>query len=159
MAHDTLAKMFWDRVARSADKPAEQWKRGGAWQTATWGQWGDAVRELAAGLLGLGRKRGEAVAILAASRPEWVQADFAIFSIGGVTIPVYPTYPADLVQYIVNDAGVKTLIVEDAAQLAKVLEVRGKMDGLEQVVVLDGTDARESGGRVLTWAALREQGR
>jgi long-chain acyl-CoA synthetase len=54
---------------------------------------------------------------------------------------------------------VKTLIVEDSAQLAKVLEVRGKMDGLEQVVVIDGPDTKEPGGRVLTWAALREQGR
>jgi long-chain acyl-CoA synthetase len=159
MAHDTLAKMFWDRISKSGDKPAQQWKRGGAWQTATWRQVGDAVREVAAGLIGLGRRRGEAVAILAGSRPEWVQADFAIFSIGGVTIPIYPTYPADLVQYIVNDAGVKTLIVEDAAQLAKVLEVRAKMDGLEQVVVIDGPEPKESGGRVLTWAALREQGR
>src|SRR5262245_44097073 len=159
MAHDTLAKMFWDRVSSSADKPAQQWKRGGAWQTATWRQVGDAVREVAAGLIGLGRKRGEAVAILAGSRPEWVQADFAIFSIGGVTIPIYPTYPPDLVQYIVNDAGVKTLIVEDPAQLAKVLELRAKMDGLEQIVVVDGTDTGEPGGRVLTWAALREQGR
>src|SRR5262249_43207370 len=157
MAHETLATMFWDRVDRSGDRPAQQFKRGGAWQTLTWRQVGDVVRELATGLLVLGRKRGEAVAILAAARPEWVQADFAIFSVGCRTIPIYPSYPPDLIQYIVNDAEVRTLIVEDPAQLQKVMEVRGKMGGLEQVVVMQGYEGADPW--VMTWEALRRLGR
>jgi long-chain acyl-CoA synthetase len=117
------------------------------------------VRELASGLLALGRKKGDAVGILAASRAEWVQADFAIFSVGGVTIPIYPSYPPDLIQYIVNDAGVRTLFVEDAAQLAKVLEVQGKMDGLEHVIVIQPTAGATPGPRVQTWEQLRQLGR
>ncbi|HUG36344.1 MAG TPA: long-chain fatty acid--CoA ligase, partial [Candidatus Limnocylindrales bacterium] len=152
-------KVFSDRVERSADRPAQQFKRGGSWQTITWRQVGDIVREVAAGLIALGRRRGDAVAILSNSRPEWVQADFAIFSVGGITIPIYPTYPPDLIQYIVNDAGVKTLIVEDAAQLAKVMEMRAKMDGLEQVVVMQGLESGQAGAALLTWDALREKGR
>jgi len=116
-------------------------------------------RELASGLLALGRKKGDAVGILAASRAEWVQADFAIFSVGGVTIPIYPSYPPDLIQYIVNDAGVRTLFVEDAAQLAKVLEVQGKMDGLEHVIVIQPTAGATPGPRVQTWEQLRQLGR
>jgi len=159
MANDTLAKVFSDRVERSADRPAQQFKRGGSWQTLTWRQVGDIVREVAAGLIALGRRKGDAVAILSNSRPEWVQADFAIFSVGGITIPIYPTYPPDLIQYIVNDAGVKTLIVEDAAQLAKVMEMRAKMDGLEQIVVMQGLESGQAGAALLTWDALREKGR
>jgi long-chain acyl-CoA synthetase len=159
MANDTLAKVFSDRVERSADRPAQQFKRGGSWQTLTWRQVGDIVRELAAGLIALGRRKGDAVAILSNSRPEWVQADFAIFSVGGITIPIYPTYPPDLIQYIVNDAGVKTLIVEDAAQLAKVMEMRAKMEGLEQIVVMQGLESGQAGATLLTWDALREKGR
>ncbi|HET7875951.1 MAG TPA: long-chain fatty acid--CoA ligase [Methylomirabilota bacterium] len=156
MADGTLAKMFWDRVEKSADRPAQQFKRGGAWQTITWREVGQIVREVATGLIALGRKKGEAVGILSASRAEWVQADFAIFSAGGVTIPIYPTYPADLIQYIVNDAEVKTLIVEDPGQLVKVLDVQGKMPGLEQIVVMQGYEGKEN--RVLTWDALRRLG-
>src|SRR5581483_2400772 len=100
----------------------------------------------------------EAVGILSASRAEWVQADFAIFSVGGRTIPIYPTYPPDLIEYIVNDAEVKTLFVEDAAQLAKVLEVQGKMEGLEQIVVVQGDPGTPS-DRTITWDALRRLGR
>ena len=90
-------------------------RRDGAWHTLTWRQVGEAVRELATGLLALGRRKEDAIGILSASRAEWVQADFAIFSAGCRTIPIYPTYPPDLIQYIVNDAGVKTLFVEDPA--------------------------------------------
>jgi long-chain acyl-CoA synthetase len=159
MTQDTLAKMFWNRVERSGDRPAQQAKRGGTWTTTTWKDVGQSVRELAAGLLALGRKKGDAVAILSASRAEWVQADFAVFSVGGVTIPIYPSYPPDLIQYIVNDAGVRTLFVEDAAQLAKVLEVQGKLEGLEQIIVIDPAAGAAAGPRVQTWAQLRQLGR
>ncbi|HEX6079207.1 MAG TPA: long-chain fatty acid--CoA ligase [Methylomirabilota bacterium] len=158
MADMTLASMFWHRVETSSDQPAQQWKEAGAWHTRTWRETGDIVRELATGLLALGRRKDQAVGILSASRAEWVQADFAIFSVGGRTIPVYPTYPPDLVQYIVNDAEVKTLFVEDPGQLAKVLEVQGKMEGLEQIVVMQG-DAGPASGRVISWEALRRLGR
>jgi long-chain acyl-CoA synthetase len=158
MPNVTLASMFWHRVEQDRDRPAQQAKVNGAWHTRTWGQVGEIVRELATGLLALGRRKDDAVAILSASRAEWVQADFAIFSAGCRTIPIYPTYPPDLIQYIVNDAGVKTLFVEDAVQLAKVLEVQGKMDGLEQIVVIQGYEG-EASGQMLSWDGLRRLGR
>src|SRR6266536_3083135 len=154
---DTLARMFWARVERSGASPAQQFKQGGAWKTLAWREVGEIVREVALGLLALGRKKGDAVGILATSRPEWVQADFAIFSAGGRTIPIYPSYPPDLIEYIVNDAGIRTLFVEDTAQLAKIIERHGKMAGLEQVVVIHGYEGKEPW--VLTWPALRRLGR
>jgi long-chain acyl-CoA synthetase len=158
MANVTLASMFWHRVEQDGDRPAQQSKERGVWQTRPWRQVGEVVRELATGLLALGRKKEDSVAILSGSRAEWVQADFAIFSAGCRTIPIYPTYPPDLIQYIVNDAGVKTLFVEDPTQLAKVLEVQGKMDGLEQIVVIQGYEGEPS-AQIMTWDGLRRLGR
>lgn len=157
MAEETLARMFWSRVERGGDAPAQHFKRGDRWETLAWRQLGEVVREVALGLLALGRQRGEAVALLSASRPEWVQADFAILSAGAVTVPVYPTYPPEQLAYIVSDSGARTLIVEDLAQLTKALEVRGKMEGLEQIVVIQGYEGHERA--VLTWEALRRLGR
>ena len=154
---DTLARMFWARVERSGASPAQQFKQGGSWKTLAWREVGGIVREVALGLLALGRKKDEAVGVLSTSRAEWVQADFAIFSAGGRTIPIYPTYPPDLIQYIVNDAEIRTLIVENPAQLAKVIEVRRNMAGLEQVVVIQGYEGKEPW--VLTWEGLRRLGR
>src|SRR5437867_12736917 len=159
MAADTLARMFWDRVERSGDRPAHQFKQSADWKTITWRAVGDVVGEVALGLLALGRGKGDAVALLSTSRAEWVQADFAIFSAGCVTVPVYPTYPPDLIAYVVNDSGAKTIIVEDPVQLAKVLQARDKMPGLQQVVVIAGYDAPPPPKMVMTWDSLRRLGR
>jgi long-chain acyl-CoA synthetase len=159
MAAETLATMFWSRVEKSADRPAQMLKQGGVWKTLTWREVGDAVRELALGLIALGRQKGDAVALLAASRAEWVQADFAIFSAGCVTVPVYPTYPPDLVAYVVNDSNARTIIVEDPAQLAKVLEAKEKMPALEHIVVISGYEATQPPKMVHTWEMLRRLGR
>src|ERR671923_1205175 len=147
---ETLGTMFWSRVDKSAERPAQMFKRHGAWTTLTWREVGEIVREVALGLIALGRQPGETVALLSASRAEWVQADFAIFSAGCVTVPVYPSYPPDLVAYVVNDSEARTLIVEDAAQLAKALEARDHMPNLEQIIVMTGYEATEPPKMVMT---------
>jgi len=159
MAEDTLAKMFWSRVERSGDRPAQQFKQGGAWQTRTWREVGDVVRELALGLIALGRGKGDAVALLSASRAEWVQADFAIFSAGCITVPIYPSYPPDLIAYVIKDSGARTVFVEDAAQLAKVLEAREQIPQLEHVIVMSGYDGPQPAKAVMTWETVRRTGR
>src|SRR5258705_8777750 len=159
MAADPLARMFWDRVEQSGDRPGQQFKQGAGWKTITWREVGDVVREVALGLIALGREKGDAVALLSTSRAEWVQADFAIFSAGCVTVPVYPSYPPDLIAYVVNDSGARTIIVEDPGQLAKVLEARDKAPALEHIVVMTGYEATQPPKMVMTWAMLRRLGR
>src|SRR3989442_1123081 len=159
MAQETLARMFWSRVDRSGSRPAQQFKRDGRWHTLTWRQAGDVVEELALGLLGLGRQKGDAVGLLSASRVEWVHADMAILSAGCITVPIYPTYPPELIAYVVNDSQVRTLIVEDSVQLAKALEARSKMERLEQIVVIAGYEPTQPPAMVLTWEMLRRTGR
>ncbi len=156
---DSLAMMFWSRVDKSADRPAQMSKRHGTWTTVTWREVGEAVRELALGLVALGRQPGDAIALLSTSRAEWVQADFAIFSAGCVTVPVYPTYPPDLIAYVINDSGARTIIVEDPGQLAKVLEAREKTPGLQQIIVMTGYEATQPPKMVMTWEMLRRLGR
>jgi long-chain acyl-CoA synthetase len=159
MAGETLAGMFWSRVEESGALPAQQFKREGSWITLSWREVGDVVREVALGLVALGREKGDAVALLSTSRAEWVQADFAIFSAGCATVPVYPSYPPELIAYVVNDSGARTLIVEDAAQLAKALEARDGMKDLEQIIVMTGYEAPQPPRMVMTWDALRRLGR
>src|SRR3954463_8818780 len=151
MTADTLATMFWSRVEKSADRPAQMLKQGGVWKTLTWREVGETVRELALGLIALGRQQGDAVALLSSSRAEWVQADFAIFSAGCITVPVYPTYPPDLIAYLVNDSNPRTIIVESPAQLAKVLDAREKMPALEHIVLIAGYEATQPPKMVHTW--------
>jgi long-chain acyl-CoA synthetase len=157
MADETLARMFWSRVAADGDRPAQMMKDKGRWQALAWSQVGETVREIALGLLALGRRPGEVVALLSRSRAEWVQADLAILSAGCLTVPIYPTYTPRQVAYIVNDSEARTLIVEDATQLAKALELRDQMRGLAEIVVIAGGEAHAP--PVLTWTELRRRGR
>jgi long-chain acyl-CoA synthetase len=159
MADDSLAKLFWSRVERSGTRLAHQFKQGGTWQTLTWQEVGEIVRELALGLIALGRQKGDAVALLSTSRAEWVQADFAIFSAGCITVPIYPSYPPDLVAYVINDSGARTVFVEDAGQLAKVLEARDRIPQLEHIIVMSGYEAPQPPKSVMTWDTLRRLGR
>src|SRR5262245_20273935 len=118
MTSESLGQLFWDQVSRSADRPAQRVKVEGAWRTVTWRALGEEVRELALGLMSLGREPGYAVGILSQSRAEWVRSDLAILSTGGVTIPVYPTYPSETLAYIARDSDIRALFVEDEHQLA-----------------------------------------
>ncbi|MBI3457911.1 MAG: long-chain fatty acid--CoA ligase [Candidatus Rokubacteria bacterium] len=165
MADNTLARMFWERVERGGDRPAQMVKAGGRWTPVSWRVLGEEVRELALGLLALGRQRGEAVALLSQSRVEWVRADFAIFSAGCITIPIYPSYPPEGVAYIVNDSGAKTLFVEDLTQWEKARQVVRELPGLDSIVLIQGEayerelPAGPKKVRLLDWAGLRSLGR
>ncbi len=160
MAPANLAQVFWERVTVGRDRPAQRVKAAGTWRSRSWREVGDEAREVALGLLALGRRPAEAVGILSQTRPEWVSADFAILSTGGVTIPVYPSYPAETLTYLANDSEMRTLFVEDGSQLAKALGAVAEIPTLEHLVVMSGP-APASAGRVgvLDWAALRALGR
>jgi long-chain acyl-CoA synthetase len=162
MSPASLGRLFWERVGHLGARPAQRVKAGGAWRDVSWRALGEEVREVALGLIALGRQPDEAVGILSQSRAEWVRADFAILSAGGVTIPVYPTYPPETLAYIVRDSETRTLFVEDEQQLAKAVAAAGEMPSLETVVLMQGPAGDPGRGgrfRLLDWAGLRALGR
>jgi long-chain acyl-CoA synthetase len=163
MSQESLGRLFWEQVGRLGDRPAQRVKTGNGWREVSWRSLGEEVREIALGLIALGRQAGEAVGILAQTRAEWVRADFAILSTGGVTIPVYPTYPSETLAYIVRDSGTRTLFVEDEHQLRKVLDAAPSMPSLESVILMQGQApagaAEGRSFRLLDWESLRALGR
>src|SRR5262245_28919612 len=100
MSRESLGALFRQQVSRLDGRPAQRVKATGGWRDVSWRELGEEVREIALGLIALGRQPRDAVGILSQTRPEWVQADFAVLSTGGVTIPVYPTYPPETLAYI-----------------------------------------------------------
>ena len=101
----------------------------------------DQIRDLSLGLTALGVERGDRVALVSDSRPEWTVADLAILTAGGVTVPVYPTLSASQVQFILKDSGARVAIVADEDQAAKVRACRSQLPDLRVVVVIDRHDA------------------
>ena len=102
----------------------------------------DEVRDLSLGLGALGVRPRDRVAILSDSRPEWVVSDLATLTAGAVTVPVYPTLPANQVGYILAHCGARVVAVAGEELAAKVREARKDAPAVEAVIVFDrGTPA------------------
>ncbi len=157
---DTIPAMFWNGVRQRSDEVWLRQKDLGIWRSWTWRQVGEAVREVAGGLLALGFQRGETASILSNTVVEWVLADLAVLSCGGVANGIYPTDAPAQVHYLCEDSRSTILFVEDEEQLDKALEVRGQLPGLKKIVVFDMEGLRElRDGQVMSLDALRALGR
>ena len=157
-AADTIIDVFDLQVRRRRDEPALFSHEGGTWRSLSWSEYGDAVREVAAGLVVNGLEPGDRVALLSGNRVEWHVADLASLTAACVTVPLYQTSSPSQVEYVLGHSGARVCFVEDATQLAKVVEVWDRLPDLAHVVVMDGStsdDARP----VISFAWLRVLGR
>ena len=83
--------LFFQQVDAQGDRVALRRKEYGIWNRITWKEYGQMVKEAAAGLLALGLERGDRVSILGDNRPEWLICNLATMSIAGATCGVYST--------------------------------------------------------------------
>jgi long-chain acyl-CoA synthetase len=97
----------------------------------------DRIRDLSLGLTAMGMRRGDRVAILSESRPEWLIADFAVLTGGAITVPIYPTLSTEQVGFILTDSGASLAIVSSIAQLEKVMAAAAAAPSLAAVVLID----------------------
>src|SRR3954467_4476063 len=104
----------------------------------TYAEFGRAIREIADGLASLGVVTGDKVAILCGTVPEWTMADFGAFCAGATVVPIYHTNSPEECEYVLSHAGARVILVEDAAQAAKIASVREALGELEHVIVLSG---------------------
>lgn len=128
------------------------------WGILTWSEVGHQVFEIAAGLADLGIQRGDRVAIFAATRAKWSLCDYAVLTLGAVTVPVYHTSTTGQLTYLVNHCGARALIVDSDARLAQVTEARDRMRSVENVIVLDSLDL-QGRERALLFSDLMRRGR
>ena len=161
MAYTNLAQMFFARAAELADRPRYRVFRDDAWHDVSWAAMAERVRALAAALIEQDVRPGDRVALLSATRAEWMEVDLAILAAGAVTIPVYPSVLSDECGYILANAGADRIVVENAKQRAKVEQVSREgfeLDGVRRPVPLRAITTMEGAGPG-TLAELFEQGR
>jgi long-subunit acyl-CoA synthetase (AMP-forming) len=108
--------------------------------TLTWSELLERVDALAGGLAKLGVERGQCVAIMLSNRPEFHVADLATVTLGATPFSIYVTYPANEIEFLVQDSGARVAIVEQAF-LPVILEARKNLPQLEHVIVVDGEAA------------------
>ena len=115
-------------------------RTGGAWVDVTAREIAETVTAVAKGLIASGVGPGDRVALMSGTRYEWPILDFAIWSAGGVTVPVYETSSAEQVRWILQDSAAVALIVENATHTNTVAGVVGDFPGLTTVLQIEPGD-------------------
>ncbi|MFE2378829.1 AMP-dependent synthetase/ligase [Streptomyces sp. NPDC059398] len=126
-------------------------KVAGVWTDVTAARFLTEVHDAAKGLIAAGVRPGDRVALMSRTRYEWVQLDFAIWSAGAITVPVYETSSAEQVQWILGDSGAVAVLVESDAHAATVEAVRHALPSLRHVWQIDRgavDELRASGAEV-----------
>ena len=107
----TLPELCLGALSAYAKRDAVNHKRDGAWIRVAAEEFIGRVRAVALGLMDLGIKKGDRVALLSENRPEWSIVDLGVLSLGAVNVPIYTTQAPDQVRYILEDSGARVLFV------------------------------------------------
>jgi long-chain acyl-CoA synthetase len=136
----TVADLLPIAAREHGGRRAVMYKPDGAssWAEKSYTEVGEIVQGLSLGLMDLGIEKGDKVAILANTRPEWTYFDFAGLTAGATVVPIYQTNSPDECQYVLENSDTKAVIVEDSEQLAKIREVRDRCPELEHVILMTG---------------------
>jgi long-chain acyl-CoA synthetase len=134
----TLAGLFWNAVREFGERPAQGWHDGNRWVERSYADFGRAVRDVAHGLLALGVKKGDRVAIWSKNSIQWAEVDFACQTAGFVAVPVYDTLTGEKAAYILNDSEAKALFVQEGTLLDRLRPVRGGVKSLKSVILFAG---------------------
>jgi long-chain acyl-CoA synthetase len=119
----------------------------GSWTGVTASQFRDEVVALAKGLVAAGVKAGDRVALMSGTRYEWTLIDYAIWTAGAVTVPVYETSSAEQTEWILSDSGATACFAETAAFEQLIGGLRDRVPALSQVWQIDsGLDALRTAG-------------
>ena len=144
----TIGALWRAAGANPAETPAYLVETESGWIPVSWREAALRVDDLANGLLALGIRKGDVVAILGATRLEWALADFACALVGAIVAPVYANSSPNDTAYILAHSEAVAVLVEDDAQRAKVEEGRAESPGLEHVVGFDELAELEARGRM-----------
>jgi long-chain acyl-CoA synthetase len=155
-ASANLADVVFRRAADEPDAVIMRRKSTDGWQDVTAQQFRDEVLPLAKGLIAAGIAPGERVALMSRTRYEWTLIDYAIWSAGAVTVPIYETSSAEQVEWIIGDSGARAVFAETAAHETTIASVRAQLPHLEMAWRIEGEAAAQGGGEPLQ--ALSDRG-
>jgi long-chain acyl-CoA synthetase len=132
----------------------------GSWRDVTAGQFKDEVVAVAKGLVAAGIEPGDRVALMSHTRYEWTLIDYAIWTTGAVTVPVYETSSAEQAEWMLSDSGARACFVETAAFGEKIGSFRDRVPALShmwQIEPGDGLDALRAGGAGVSDEVIAER--
>jgi long-chain acyl-CoA synthetase len=135
-----LTTLFFQQADQHGDKPFLWAKRDGQYQSISWRETATRVLDLARGLKSLGLAPGERVVLVSENRPEWLIADLAIMTAGGITVPAYTTNTTADHRHILVNSGAAGAIVSSKALAKRLLPAADVAPGCRWVVGIEAVD-------------------
>jgi long-chain acyl-CoA synthetase len=133
----TMADLALAAGEKFSDRPALRHKVGEEWVDISYADQAATVRRVAGGLIDLGIKPGDKVAILSNTRAEWTFSCFGILAAAATCVSIYQTNSPQECHYVLSHSESRAVFVEDAEQLAKIRAVEADLPSLELIVVME----------------------
>ena len=138
----TIYQMFLAVARRYPDHAALKYRQGDMYAEIRYGELSEQVNIVADNLHRLGIGTGDAVGIFSGNRPEWVLTDLAALKLGACVVPLYPSTPAALLQYIITDSRMKLIVVENGTLYSVLFGIVSQTPSLKQCIIMEsGEDA------------------
>jgi long-chain acyl-CoA synthetase len=134
---DTLPKLVARNAAADPGGAGMREKTRGVWQTYTWADYQDHVRDFAHGMASMGFKRGDKLSVVGDNRPQLYFAQVSAQALGGVSVPVYQDSIASELVYVLNHAETSVIVAEDQEQVDKALSLKDQLPRLRSIVFDD----------------------
>ena len=135
----TLGGLLRERARRTPDNVAYRHFNGDSqiWENISWQQTANRVAQIQAALAGDGLQPGDRVAIMLRNCPEWIQFEQAALGLGLVVVPLYTNDRVDNTAYVLQDAGIKVLLIDGQEDLDSLSEISSQMGGLVRILTLN----------------------
>lgn len=160
MREDTIPHIFLGKVKKYGDRVALREKEFGIWQEISWNDYCRHVRHFCLGMMEMGLSHGDNVSIFGENEPEWLYADLAIQSAGGVAVGIYPTNPSKEAKYVIGHSDSIFVICDNQEQVDKVLEVQDELPLLKKIIVTDMKGLRRyKDPMIMSFEDVEETGR
>ena len=139
--------------------PAYREKEFGIWQSWTWSEASLEIENFALGLMDLGVKKGDFVAIIGRNRPSMYWGMVAVQMLNAVPVPLYQDSVAEEMAYVLEHCGAKFIIVGDQEQVDKITEIQETVSGIERIIYFDPKGLRKYDHNALSsFAEIQRKG-
>jgi long-chain acyl-CoA synthetase len=133
----TISQVFEARAHKYGARAFLKDKPGKVWTDHSWTEISDAAGKLRAGLLSLGVRPGDRVAILSDNCPEWIVVDQAILGLGAIVVPLYTTSGLEETAHVISDSGAKIVAAKGPEMIKKILGLASSIPEVTAIVAMD----------------------
>ena len=151
---ENLTDMVWANAERFGSTVSFRRRVDGTWVDVTAADFAAQVLAVAKGMIAAGLEPGDRVGLMSRTRYEWTLLDFAIWTVGCITVPIYETSSADQAEWILTDSGAKAAFVETEAHRAEIDKVIDRLSEVRHIWQIEGPTSGGAAGAVDELTAL-----